>query len=135
MYFGNLCSTLYNVHPFPNKLHILIYLRFILCLLITFITPTTIMSIITTTSPNTTTSPTIFPNSLTLFANSLSLIKSFNLLSSTITIPLGTFNTDLTVLSSLSPIIINNFTKCVSSAYPSLGNIEIHPGEEIKPKK
>ena len=24
---------------------------------------------------------------------------------------------------------LNNFTKCVSSAYPSLGNIEIHPGE------
>ena len=30
---------------------------------------------------------------------------------------------------------LNNFTKCVSSAYPSLGNIEIHPGEQIKPKK
>ena len=30
---------------------------------------------------------------------------------------------------------LNNFTKCVSSAYPSLGNIEIHSGEQIKPKK
>ena len=30
---------------------------------------------------------------------------------------------------------LNNFTKCLSSAYPSLGNIEIYPWEQIKQKK
>ena len=36
---------------------------------------------------------------------------------------------DVALLASFHYKTVNNFTECVSSTYPSVGNIEIHPGE------